>query len=391
MKPRILNLGFGFFFIFLLFHAVEQHIGAYFAETGKTALGIGIVTIGYFFLFVGNFISPILISRWGARKSLLIATVFYMAMCFFISIQALWLALFAAILGGISSALLWNTMQSYLMRTSTKDRLAINAGIVLAFYGVGAGIGLIAISAMLKSGLGYATSFQILLPVGIVALFCFSRIDGRYEVTQASPKDIITTYKNPTVLRLATISVSAFVAFGLLVTAVPLQIKEVLGDTWIGTLESGAFFILAICVVLGKQIYQLGRRLMLLIAYPLLVTGIVLLFVGSGKTAVITGTLFICAAFPILLNIMFTLVDCAPPHKLESANAVFTSADDITAFVFLLLATLGKSAEIPLSYLYLFALGTIAVSVWAIFPLLKGGRDLEEAVKRLERAFPPVS
>ncbi len=394
--PGIQVLGFGFGFVFMAYHAVERYAGAFFGQQGTLGMGLLVLTVAYFFLLIGDFLSPIVISRLGTRKSMVAAGFFYFLWILSMTTKVSALMIPASALAGLSAAVLWNSMAANVIGVSIEngqpERIPSNFGIVLTLYGLGAAIGLLSTS-FLQSFLSVSLQhvFLILAPLVLVGLTFFLRAKSVEDDTPpVGASEILTMYKNPTILRLATVSVTTFLVFGLLVTVVPLQIQAVLGAESIGILSSGAFLVLAFCYFSGALIERLGRNPLLITSYVCLLVGLILLLsLSEQSVAVVTGALLIGFSFAFLFVIMFTLSECSPEHKHLVSLAVFTSADDLAIFLVLASSITLNALGLPLGYLYVGTLIFLLISALVIAPLFQGeGRDLEEASRRLEKDFP---
>jgi len=243
------------------------------------------------------------------------------------------------------------------------------------------------LSSVLNSSmnLSLSTTFLAMAPFALVAVGIFygiEQVEGEHP--EPTTKDILNSFKNPTVLRLSTVSATTFVIFSLLVSAVPLQINEILGVSSIGYLSSATFFVLALCAVFGPQIDRFGRNRILIFSYITFLAGLgSLLFANGMVFFLVIGVICVGIAFAFFFVTMFTLAECAPEPKQPGILAVIASVDDVTVAVMMFLSAILEGNNISSTYLYIFAIVITLVSWIAVSPLMGGGNDLDEAKQRL--------
>lgn len=378
----IMALARGFFFLFFTYNGVEKYIVPYLSALGMFMLGLA-----YLSLFVGDFVSPWIISRIGTKKAMMwgAATYFLFAVC--IPLQSLWFNIPSAMAAGMGAALVWNGMSTHVIFSCHKTGENVDRSFswILGYFGLGSALGLAAFS-LVSGYLDVGHTFWALAPVALIGLWAFSRMESTTQTDTVSFREIWRAYRNPTLLRLASESVTAFMLFSLLVTQIPLAIGEVWGEWWIGLMSAMAFIALLLCLVMDKLIKRLGKTKFVFIAYFMLLTGLAMLIAydltHAGTWLLVSGVILVCVSFAPLDLIMLGMANLAPPHKVLVAQAVFTSADDIAMssglFVALLLEERGHSLEA----MYYLAFAVTAFSLILLLPLLKG-RDMDEAVKRL--------
>lgn len=384
---RNVNLqAFGFAALFFAYHAVERHVGVFFPG----ATGLWLLAVGYLFLFIGDATSPIIIGKLGFRRAQAGAAFFYFLWIAAASSANPWLLGIAAIPAGFAAAVAWNGMGSYIIMGTDPEKYDVSFGKILTLYGIGASLGLAAISFLIGQGTYPSHTFLIVGSGALLATFLFFRLE-EIEGAPDAPrvKEILSTYANPTVLRLASLAAITFVVFGLLVGVIPYHIQKVMSLKSIGYLSSIAFIALGLCYIAAPAIKKLGLNKLIQIAYSVLGAGLITLYFATTIPLLIIGVSAVCISYAFLFVVMFVLADLAPLHKIGSVLAVNTSIDDITILIMLVLTAWLKSEGIHLKYMYLGSLVALAASFILILPLFKGeGDNLEEAAKRLAEAFP---
>jgi MFS family permease len=376
----------GFFFTFMAYLVAERYVSVHFSESGHIFVGLASLAVLYLALFLGNLLSPILINRWGTRKSFVLANVLYLVWVLTLGLtDNTWAIMVASVLAGLAMALSWNGMAGFMIRNIPEEQHGQQIGKVLSGFGVGGLIGLVGTSFLLTHFSLQQVFLGLSLPV-LAGMICFMKVGA--EARLDDPQNIGETFANGTVQRMATLCVTTFAVFGLLVTVIPFEIAKILGEEHIGWLSAIALLTVSLCALFGKQVDAFGRNRMIIACYIGLLIGLPLLYVSNSPTMTVVGVGLVCVSYAPLFLIMYTLANRAPAHKIDTAYAVFGMMDDVTLFFMLVLTIVLEAAGLPLEYLYLVALGVTLMSAIFITPLLKGGRDLEEAQTRLAAAFP---
>ena len=400
---RIGSLTIAFASVFLFYYPIERYVLLAFEENGEALTGLILLTLGYGSLFASDFLSPILIGRFGIKRCLIVAAGIYGFLGFAVAADVGLIPLIImGILMGPAAALLWNATDVYIIHVFKDGKEQVDEsegsasgvddafGILFSAFGLAAFLGLAITSTLLVTKI--ANIRQIIFALSLLvfpAIFFFSKIRD-ISVPKETVGGILKAWKSLTVLRMASVSVATFVMFGLAATAIPDKIGKIVGPEWNGYMQCAPFLILIPSLILHEWINKkVGKGKAILFSILGFIIGTVILFFADSKFPLIVGIAFTYPGIPILFVNMFTLLEYAPKHKVNAVNSVMTSADDISAFVTLAFSALMEWQGINLNYLFLFALSMFILTFIAIFPFpLQGENFGDDIRKRLENAFP---
>ena len=173
-----------------------------------------------------------------------------------------------------------------------------------------------------------------------------------------------------TSLKLSSFWFATNFVFGLVISIIPLQIKDILGISYVGVLSS-LFFILPIFLSyhFGKLSDIKGRINMIIFSYLLLIISLVFLSFSSNVLFLILGIILLALNWTITKPITSALIgDVTTENNLEFLTALFLMIQNIGVVSALFLSQIFKLEVITL---YLISIFIVVVSLIILLPLLK--------------------
>lgn len=365
---KILSLG--FLFIFLGFSGVERYVTAFFSEAGVVEVGFYSLILIYLFFLLFDPLSAVFVSKYGAKKCMILASIFYSLFILSLLTKSLALIYIASALLGIAASFLWTGQNSYLIRVSEEKSYGANAGFFNSFQALGAALSVLFFGFLIAI-------FYFKLPflifsffplIGLILLLQLKdvRIEGKISRFKLLKKSITSK----TALRLSIIWFSLHFIFGLTIGIIPIQIKNILGLSYIGVLSS-LFFILPIALAypLGRLSDIKGRKPMIIFSYILLIIGLLSLYFLENLPLLIIGIFLLALTWTMLRTVTYALVgDVSTKENLEFLTALFWMVQNIGVVSALSLSQVFK-AEVQT--LYLISIFILVISLIILLPLLR--------------------
>lgn len=366
-----MRLSLAFFLIFFGYNAVQQYITTFFSEMGITEVGFRSLIIIYLLFFVSGPLSAIGVSRYGAKKCMMVGSVFYFLFIFFLPLASPYLIYATSILAGFAASLLWTGQNSYLVKASDEKEYGKNSGLFYTLLTLGSAAGILLLG-FLVSQTSFKSSFLIYSLLPIAGLAALTKLkDLRAETTKSQLILMSRVIANVNVLQIAAFYFAFSFIFGLAIGIIPINIKGALSLAFISPLMF-LFWMMPILLsyVFGKTSDITGRRNMIFLAYGVGVFGLVSLYIAVAQTAailLISGVFLLALAYAIYRPISFAFVgDVATEENLVSLTAFFWMAQNIGVLSALLI-----SSRIPTETSYLAAAFVVLASLAIFLPTLK--------------------
>jgi len=365
---KILSLS--FLFIFLGFSGVERYLTAFFSEAGMTEVGFYSLILIYLFFLLFDPLSAVFVSKYGAKKCMILASIFYSLFILSLLSENVILIYFASALLGIAASFLWTGQNSYLIRVSDEKSYGAASGFFNSLKSLGAASGVLFLGFLI-------TIFYFQLPflifsvfplIGLILLLHLKdvRVEAKINRFQLLRKSITSK----TALRLSALWFSLYFIFGLTIGIIPIQIKDILGIFYVGILSS-LFFILAIILAypLGKLSDIIGRKQMIIFSYILLILGLFSLYLSKSVFPLMVGILLLALIWTILRTVTIALVgDVATKNNLEFLTALFWMVQNIGVVSALFLSQIFKT---EIQILYLISIFIVAIFLIILLPLFR--------------------
>lgn len=359
-----------FFLIFFGFGGVQQYVTTYFATIGLANIGFQSLIMIYLFFMLFDPLSAVFVSKYGAKKCMIASSVFYFIYIISLLSKSAYMIYFSSSLLGIAASMLWTGQNSYLIRASDKKSYGTNSGFFSSLKELSTALGVFIIGFVI-SGLSYNSSFLIFsaFPViGFLTLFYMRDIMTEQKTDHFTLiKKSITSI---TALKLSGIWFTTYFSFGLIIGIIPLEIRNVIGETYVGILSS-LFYVMPIILsyFFGKLSDTRGRRTMIFLSYLLLITGVISLYFSSQPIFLISGIFLLALNWAIILPSTYALAgDVSTGHNLEYLIALFWMIQNMGIVSALILSQIFKSEIITL---YLISFIVIICSFIIVYPLLR--------------------
>ncbi|MBI2552372.1 MFS transporter [Candidatus Uhrbacteria bacterium] len=313
-----------FLLIFFGFDGVQQYVTTFFDGAGIKQVGFVSLIILYSVFTLVNPIGAVVISKIGAKRSMIGSVFFYTLYCLSLLTANPALIYPASALLGAFGAVLWTAQNSYLIRASDPAVYGANAGFFSTLFSVGAASGVLLLGLLLPI-LGYRGGFALFALVPLVALPFLGRVDDiRVEVKSNKWREMRRAMVSRTALRMSAIWFVFNFIQGLMLGIVPLEIKRTIGVWAIGLLV-GSFYIMPMlfAYLFGKLSDLRGRRGMITLMYVLSIAGVGLMLGARVPAVLVAAILLLAFNFGISRTITFALVgDISNEQNVESVSAL---------------------------------------------------------------------
>lgn len=194
-----------FLLIFFGFDGAQQYVTTFFDEAGVKQVGFVSLLIIYVVFGLANPIAVVVISRIGAKRSMLAVVGFYTLYCLSLLTANSALVYAASVLLGAAGAILWTSQNSYLIRASDAAAYGANAGFFSTLFAIGAASGVFLLGLLLPA-IGYPAGFALFALVPLIALVpLFLLQDIRAEAKSNKWREMRRALVSITALRVAAI------------------------------------------------------------------------------------------------------------------------------------------------------------------------------------------
>lgn len=225
-------LSIAFLVIFFGFDAVQSFITVFFKEANALEVGFRSLILIYLFFILSNPLAAVLVSKYGAKKCMILASIFYSLFIFSLLSKSTILIYLASAFVGISASSLWTGQNTYLIRASEENTRGANSGLFSSLKTLGSALGAIAIGFLItRFSFGFPFLVFAFFPL-IGFLLLFKLVDLRTEQRGVNRFKLVKkSITSPTGLQISTIWFSWSFIYGLVIGIVPIQIRGVLGGS----------------------------------------------------------------------------------------------------------------------------------------------------------------
>ena len=374
MKPslpkEIKILSLAFLLIFLGFNGVQQFVTTFFSESKIIDVGFDSLILIYLFFVLSNPLAAVFVSKYGAKKSMILASIFYSVFIFSLISKSVALIYFASILLGTAASFLWTGQNSYLIRASDEKTRGASSGFFNSFQSLGSVLGILILSFLIAK-FSFNLSFLFFAIFPLIGFLLLSKlIDLRGEQNVNRFKLIKKSITSITALQFSIIWFSWSFIFGLIIGIIPVEIKNNLGMAYVGILSS-LFYIIPILFsyIFGKFSDIKGRKPMIILSYIVCLLGLIALYFSNGAVLLVMGIILIAMNYAIIRPISLALVgDVATKDNLEFLAALFWMAQNVGIISALLLSRMFKT---DVQIIYAISIFVIGISILILFPLLR--------------------
>jgi len=374
ISKEVKILSIAFLFIFLGFNGVQQYLTAYFSEIKLPNVGFNSLVLIYLFFLIFEPLSAIIISKYGAKKCMILGSLFYFLFIISLLNPSVIITYLTSALLGIAASLLWTGQTSYLIRVSEEKSYGASTGFFSSFQSFGSAIGVFT-SGILIARFLFKTSFLIFsfFPLlGLLLLLFLRDLKVKEEAKGIKGLGLIKKlFLSKTALKLSIFGFSLQFIYGLVIGIIPIEINKFISLPFVGFLSS-MFYILPIIssYFLGRLSDIIGRVKMISISFYLVILGLIVLFFSSSTIYLIIGIFLIALYRSISFPLGLALVgDVASKENIDFLTAFFWMFTGMGVVSALLISNLFQSAKI----IYLTSIIIILISIKILTPLLRSG------------------
>jgi len=369
-EVKILSLS--FLFIFFGFNGVQQYVTTFFSEAEIVEVGFRSLILIYLFFILFDPISAVFVSKYGAKRCMILASIFYSLFVLSLLSKNVILIYSTSALLGIAASFLWTGQNSYLIRASDEKSYGTNAGFFSSLQSLGSALGVL-ISGLIIGKFFFKIPFLIFSTFPLIGLLVISKIrDLKVEAKLNRFKLIKRSILSKTALKLSTFWFTLQFIYGLTIGIIPIEIKNTLGISFIGILSS-LFYALPILFsyFFGRLSDILGRGKMILLSYLLVIIGLISLYFSSLAIFLILGIILLALNISLMRPVSYALVgDVSTKTNLEFLTALFWMIQNVGIVGALILSQIFV-AEVKI--IYLISLFVIAISLIILLLLLRLG------------------
>lgn len=380
VNKSILRLSLSFFFIFFGYNSVQNFITPFFSESGITNVGFQILILIFLFFLLGGPLSAIYVSRFGAKKSMITASILYSVFIASLLSQNLAFVYLTSALVGLAAAFLWTGQNSYLIVASNKKSFGANSGYFNTYLSLASAIGVLLLG-FLASRFSFSLPFTLYSIFPIIGTLLLLKLPNLGTIQRSNQfKLIAKSITSISALRISAFYFSHSFIFGLILSIIPIDIKNALSIAYAG----GLLFIFWIMPILtsylfGKVSDIKGRKFMIIASYIIGILGLVSMYFSLNTFPLVLGVVLLALAYAIFRPISFALVgDVSTRQTLVFLTALFWMAQNIGILSALIIAS-----QVQTRAIYLISIFVVLVSLAILVPLL--GTNFREIKLRLSK------
>lgn len=379
MNKEIKLLSLGFLLIFFGYNATQQYLTTYFSTLGLQDIGFRSLILIFLAFLLSGPISAIVVSKYGAKKTMIFATLFYFL---FIASLTTGVSIIYVNSGlvGFAASLLWTGQNSYLVKASNEKTYGESSGFFNSALTLGSACGILILGFFINT-FNFKSSFLIYSVLPLVGLIILTQLKDLPIAGKTNQLNLIkNSIKSITALKLSAFYFAFSFIFGLVLGLVPLEIKNTLSITYVGPLTF-IFWIMPILFsyISGKISDIKGRKIMIAFAYIFGILGLTSLYFSQYSILLVVAIVLLALSYAIFRPMSFALVgDISIERNLIPLTALFWMAQNIG-----ILSALFISSVIQTRGIYLISIALISVSSMVLFPLLK--LDLKEIKLKLSQ------
>jgi len=195
ISRQVKILGIAFLLIFLGFNGVQQYVTVYFSQAGFFRVGFySLVLIHLFFIF-SEPAAAVFISKYGAKKALLLSSPFYSIFIFALLLKSVPLLYIASVLLGIAAAFLWTGQTVCLIQESPEDSYGRNSGFFTFSQSLGSALSVFALGFLINR-FSFRVPF-LLLFLPPLRLLPLPPIHKQYQWAKPKPLPFLSVELSP--------------------------------------------------------------------------------------------------------------------------------------------------------------------------------------------------
>lgn len=364
---KILSLA--FLFTFFGYNGVQQFVTPFFSDLGSPKAGFVILILVYSSFTLSNVFIAGVVQRLGARKSMIIGSVFYSFFIFSLLAKQIFLIYIFAIFLGIAASFLWIGSTSYLVKSSNHKNYGSSSGFFHSSQSLGSTVGILLFGALLNF---FSFKFAILLfaflpLLGFMISFRLKEIPGVPVVNQ--PRLIKKTFTNISALKLSLIWFSFTFVYGFSQGILPLEIKKIFGPAFVTLLVIFQAFPILFSYIIGKISDIKGRNFIISFSFLLTIFSFVFMYLFPHNSIIlVSGIIFLALVYAAILTMRPALVgDISDGKDVEFLTSLFFVMSNLGMLVSLFVPLIIFQAK----FVYLTSIFIMVISYLVVFSSLK--------------------
>jgi len=269
ISKEVIILSLAFSFVFFGYNGVQQYLTLYFSKLNLFKVGFYSLILIYLFFILFSFLSALFVKKYGFKKPLLIASLFYSIFIFSLLTKSIFLVYLASILLGISAAFLWMGQISCLVRETEKKFYGESSGFFNTFLSLGSGLGILILGFLIERLKDFETPFLFFAFFPLIGAFIFLKLkEKKPEKNLERIKFPKKLFLSKTSLQFSSLWFAQTFVFGITIGILPLQVEKALGISFVRILSS-LFLILPIIFshLIGKLSDKIGREILIFVSY----------------------------------------------------------------------------------------------------------------------------
>lgn len=378
IQKEIKILSFSFFFIFVGFGGVQQYVTTFFSQLGFVNVGFNSLLILYIFFTLSNPLGAIVVSKYGAKKSMMVGALTYFLYIISILSKSMSVIYIGSALIGIGAAILWIAQNTYIISASSKKSYGTNTGFFSSIFAFGSAAGIL-ILGFVVSKLSFRPSFLVFSMFPIFGMFMQAKLkDIRTEKKTNNFGLVKKSIKSPTGIMLSIIGFSFMLIVGLVIGILPLEINRIFGnEKYIGILSSLFFALPIFAYLFGRLSDMMGRKFIIILIHVVSLVGLFLLYF-STKWYLIVGVFLLAVNYGAFLTTNSALVgDVSTKKNIEFIAALFWIFRNLGIVVTLFIPTV-----MSIDKVYIVAISVTIISLVTTSLLFR--KSFKEIRKKLE-------
>lgn len=274
----------GFSALFFGVGAVQQYIVVCFQERGEPQVGKFTLILVYFCFFLGSLQAHRVVQIMGPRLCMVVTSLSYGLLVLSVWSGSILFSYVSAVLGGLSASFLWTGQNVVVNRIPNNESRRTAISDFWVRYSLGTGLGTLVLGLLIGM-YSYNVPLLSYAVICLASMALFLKMPNDFVGWGGSKKtDLLPSFHLLTLFSAMTVFFVRFV-YGLVISQVPLDLKETIGTGYVGLLTA-PFFIVPLLVTKPTMHFSksLGIFPLAAIGFAFCLLGILtlLMFAGQG-------------------------------------------------------------------------------------------------------------
>ena len=369
ISKDILLLSIGFLLMFFAYASVQQYLTVFFSESGSVNFGYISLILVYLSYVLFSPFSALIVSKIGAKKSMIISSLFYSFFIFSLTMNSIILIYISSILLGAFASLLWTAQSVYLIRVSEENSYGKNSGFFNSLLVLGIFMGVVLLSFLLKF-LSFKSSFLFFSIFPIISFLIFFKLKKLKTIPIPNRlKSLRKSFTNKTILKLSLIWFSFTFAIGLNMGIIPLKINLIFGIFYVGIFSS-LFYLspFLFSYFVGKYSDKVGRKKMIILLYLITISNVIILYFTREIPFLLILSILLLALGQVIYRPVLPafIGDISNNKNLSNISALFLMVGNMGVVSALILSSILEENLIYLVFMFI-----LLLSLFIILPLFR--------------------